>query len=88
MAEIGDLRVWHIYQMTGKEKRSVCIPVQSVAEAREIIDKRADAQVHDERIEWNAFGFEVYEADDGTGSPGWCEWYDEDGNDYDDSDVE
>lgn len=86
MDTIGDMKVWHIWEAGGR-RYEVPIPVQSVAEAQAVIDKRADAQVNDDGIDWNVFGLEVYEADDGTGNPGWCEWYNEDGNDIHEMEV-
>ena len=44
--------------------------------------------MNDESVEWNAFGLEIYEADDGTGNPGWCEWYNEDGDSIEDIEQE
>ena len=89
--KVGDLRVWHIWQYTGMTQQSLCIPIQStdepaqsITEALEIINTRADFQVNDENVEWNAFGLEVYDADDGTGKPGWCEWCNEDGDSIED----
>jgi len=94
-ANIGDLRVWHIWQFTGTPQQSLCIPIQSTdepaqstTEALAIINARADSQVNDESVEWNAFGLEIYEADDGTGNPGWCEWYNEDGDSIEDIEQE
>lgn len=82
MPEIGDLRVYHIWEQVGIEQHQTrYFPVKSVGEARRLIDARAELQVNDEYVNWNVFGLEVYDADDGTGNPGWCEWYDENGND-------
>ena len=78
--KIGDLRVYHIPQVPMKSFR---IPVDSVEEGRKIIVILADYDLfqYENNVKGdycNTSGLEVYEADNGDGVPGWCEWYNED----------
>ena len=83
---IGALRVWHIPQVPGK---SFHVDVTSPQEAKRVLKVLADYDFfqYENRIKpdyCNAAGLERYEADDGDGRPGWCEWYDEEtGDDID-----
>lgn len=51
--------------------------VNTVEEAKVMLNELANEDLRNPRIAWNAGGLEVLE--DGE----WCEWYDEDGNDID-----
>lgn len=82
---IGALRVWHIPQVPGKPFH---VPVATPQEAKKILDVLAKYDQfqfeHNIKPDYcNAAGLEVYEADTGEGAPGWCEWYDENGDDID-----
>lgn len=87
--KIGDLRVWHIPQVPGK---AFHVPVASPAEAKKVLAILAsyDLFQYRNRIKpdyCNAAGLQVYEADDGDGKPGWCDWYDEEGLDIDETEL-
>ena len=76
--KVGDLRVWHVPQIPMKPFH---VPVTAVDEARRVIAILAqyDLFQYHNKIKpdySNASGLEVYEADNGDGVPGWCEWCD------------
>lgn len=76
---IGALRVWHIPQIPGK---AFHVSVTSTQEAKKILDVLANYDLFQYKNKIkpdyaNAAGLEVYEADNGDGVPGWCEWYSE-----------
>lgn len=76
---IGELRVWHIPQVPGK---AFHVPVSTPEEAKKILAALANYDLFQlkNRIKpdyCNAGGLERYDADNGDGEPGWCEWYDE-----------
>ena len=65
------LRLWN--QINIGSGRIDYYDVDSVKEAKEIINTLADIQLKSENIESNAFGLEEFIDGD------WCEWYDEEG---------
>lgn len=76
--KIGDLRVWWIPQIPGKQ---FTVPVDTPAEAAKLIDVLAkyDLFQFENRIKpdyCNMGGLVVCE-DDGDGGTEWCDWYDE-----------
>lgn len=80
---IGALRVWHIPQVPGKPFHAY---VDTPQEAKRLLNvlARYDLFQYENRIKpdyCNASGLECYEADNGDGQPGWCEWYDEETGD-------
>ena len=77
-ANIGDLRVWHIWTNTSGCSYEARFPVKSVTEAQAVINTRANEQVNDDSVEWNTFGLEIYEYNGDDAIPEWCEWYNED----------
>jgi hypothetical protein len=78
---VGALRVWYIINVPGTPEH---IPVDTPEEAIKVINDEAERQLRNPDIHSNVFGLEVYEEDsDGDGNPGWCEWYNEDGEDID-----
>ena len=64
------LRVYWI-----RDGKTTYYRVEDVEEAKKIIERETQKDLHDLRITWNASGLEVYE--DGE----WCEYYNEDGLD-------
>jgi hypothetical protein len=77
--EIGALRVWHVPQVPGK---AFHVSVASPKEAKKILDTLANYDLFQlkHRIKpdyCNAGGLERYDAGNGDGEPGWCEWCDE-----------
>ncbi|MDM7940115.1 MAG: hypothetical protein QUS07_07225 [Methanothrix sp.] len=87
----GDLRVWWIPQVPGQP---YYVPVKSLREAHLVLSLLADYDFfqlyHRIKPDYsNAGGLEVFLIDsDGEGTPGWCEWENEDGHDIDDVDDE
>lgn len=80
MAAIGDLRVWWIPQVPMK---AFNVSVSSVAEGVKIMNTLADYDIFqfENNIKpdyCNAGGLQRFDADDGDGNPGWCDWYDDD----------
>ena len=80
---IGALRVWHIPQVPGKPFH---VYVDTPQEAQRVLNVLAqyDLFQFENKIKpdyCNASGLEQYEANDGEGEPGWCEWYDEETGD-------
>lgn len=73
----GDLRVWNMKYVPCKTPD--IYPVKDPAHAKRLIDALADSQLLDADITDNAFGLEQWDGIE------WCDWYDEDGNDIDDS---
>ncbi len=76
---IGALRVWHIPQVPGK---AFHVTVNTPEEAKKMLDALANYDLFQFKNKikpdyCNAGGLERYEADNGDGVPGWCEWYDE-----------
>ncbi len=85
MIPIGSLRVFWIPQvpMTAFEK-----DVKTIGEAKLLLETLAEYDTfqfeHNVKPDYcNAGGLLRYETDDGSGKPGWCDWYDEEGNDID-----
>jgi hypothetical protein len=81
--KIGALRVWHIPQVPGKPFH---VYVDTPQEAQRLLNvlARYDMFQYENRIKpdcCNAAGLERYDADNGDGEPGWCEWCDEDTGD-------
>jgi len=88
--KIGDLRVYWMPQL-GYD--AFFVDVASPDEAKKMLDVLAsyDQFQLDNRIKGdycNAGGLNVFEADNGDGVPGWCDWYSEDGDDIDAYEVE
>lgn len=88
----GDLQVWWIPQVPMKP---FVVPVQSVLEARLILDTLADYDKfqleNDIKPDYrNAGGLNVFDATDKEDGPGgsWVNWYDEDGEEIDDYDLD
>ena len=86
----GDLRVWWIPQVP---MNAFYVPVKTVHEAKLILNTLALYDIfqfenHIKPDYSNAGGLEVYDDIDGTGKLDWGEWYDEDGNDIDDTEQE
>lgn len=84
--KIGDLRVWHIPQVPGKPFH---VTVSSPDEAKKILSTlwNYDIFQFENKIKpdySNASGLEVYEEDAGDGVNGWCEWFNEEGDDISD----
>ena len=85
--KIGDLRVWHIPQIPGKQ---FFVPVKDIEQAKLVQDALADYDLFQlaNRIKpdyANASGLMIYE-DYGAG-PEWIEWYDDEGNGIDDYEL-
>lgn len=85
--KVGDLRVWWIPQIPGKPFH---VHVESVEEAVLILNTLAayDAFQLENNIKpdyCNVGGLEVYDSCGGNdgNSPGWCEWYNDEGDDID-----
>jgi len=87
--QIGALRWWHMFAPTDHQRYMHHHSVASPAEALRLIREQIpyDLEAKDDRgrelVYMSAHGLEVYEEDgseDGE-SPGWCEWYDDEGND-------
>ena len=83
----GDLRVWWIPQVPGKPFYQA---VTSLVEAKLLLNALAeyDTFQFENRIKpdyCNAGGLQVYEAELESldGQDGWCDWYDENGDDID-----
>ena len=81
---IGALRVWHIPQVLGKPFH---VYVDTLQEAQRVLNVLANYDLfqYKNKIKpdyCNAAGLERYEANDGGGNPGWCEWYDEETGDF------
>ena len=74
MSERQHMRVNHMYSQNG-ENHEKHIPVDSVEEAIEVIEKRADEQVNDESVAWNVLSCEVFDKD----TQEWEDYYSEDG---------
>lgn len=77
--KIGALRVWHIPQVPGKPFH---VYVDTPQEAQRLINVLAQYDLFQfqnlvRNDFFNASGLEQYEADNGDGQPGWCEWCDE-----------
>lgn len=70
---VPPLRVWHAFN-DGSHKMHHH-NVNTPEEAIKLIDKLGKEQLHDDSIDFNAFGLEEYV--DGV----WSEWYNEDGDD-------
>lgn len=83
---LGDLRVWWIPQIPCKAYH---VPVSGPEEAAKVMQILADYDLfqlkHHIKPDYaNAGGLEVYVADyDGTQTPGWNEWYDDEDRDID-----
>lgn len=82
--KVGDLRVWHIPQVPGKAYR---VNVASVDEGRKVLRLLAEYDLfqYEHRIKpdyASAQGLEVLEEGSEEDGGGWCEWSDEEGNDY------
>ena len=86
MREIGDLRVWHIPQVPGKPFTA---DVDSVEDGVKfmLLLSRYDLFQFENNIKpdyCNAGGLQVWDLDsDGEGTPGWVDWYDDEGRDID-----
>jgi len=81
--KIGALRVWHMPEVPGK---SFYVYVDTPQEAQRILAVLANYDLFQlkQKIKpdyCNAGGLEQYEADNGYGVPGWCEWCDEETGD-------
>ena len=81
----GDLRVSWFPQIPCE---AFTVPVASVAEGVKIMDTLAEYDLFQLRQGikpdyCNAGTLERYEADDGDGAPGWCDWYDEESGEDD-----
>lgn len=81
---IGDLRIWHVCQV-GRVK-AFHVPVSSVDNAKQLIVALWDYDKfqYDNNVKpdyANMSGLEIYEEDNGLGTPGWCEWCDEETGD-------
>ena len=73
----GDLQVWSRSNKEPRNKR-----VGSVKEAIEWIQRWSKKELHDNSIEYNAFGLEVFEeVSMSSDELGWCEYYDKHGRD-------
>jgi len=80
----GQLRVWHIPQVPGE---SFKVDVDSIKEARKVLDVLALYDIfqfsqHIKSDYSNAAGLEVYENGE------WTEWYDNEGEDIDHTEME
>ena len=64
--KVGDLRVWRIINMLNED---TIFPVESVKQARELINALAEYELKLERIECSVFGLEVWDGSE------WVEWY-------------
>jgi len=71
----GDLRVWWIRNIPGQPEYHLVSDPES---AHYTIEALAGNDLHDDEVESNAGGLEVYK--DGE----WEQWYDEEGRDIDD----
>jgi hypothetical protein len=79
----GQLRVWHIPQVPMEAFR---VYVKTIQEGKIVLDTLAfyDLFQFEHRIKpdyANAGGLQVYENGE------WCDWYDEEGNDIDDTEL-
>jgi hypothetical protein len=78
--QVGDLKVWWIPQIGMKTMFEV--PVSSVEEGAKIMTTLAEYDLFQfkNRVKpeySNVGGLMRYDADNGDGVPGWCDWYDE-----------
>ncbi len=91
--KVGDLRVWWIPQV-GAKIPTFRTPVKNLREAKLLLEVLANYDLYqlDNKIKpdfANVGGLEVYDNNvDGDGNTGWCSWYDENGNDEDDYDMD
>lgn len=81
--KIGALRAWHIPQVPGK---LFYVGVETLQEAQRVLNVLVNYDLFQfkNRIKpdyCSASGLEEYAANDGTGKPGWREWYDEETGD-------
>lgn len=79
------LRVWAKYQYKNVEIVNQFYPVDTVEEAKDIINRLANEQVNDNHIIWNMFGLECYETDLYNDSIGgeWMEYQNDKGYNID-----
>lgn len=80
----GSLRVWWIPQVPGKR---FFVYVDDLEQAKLVMNVLADYdqfqfQNHIKPDYTNAGGVEMWDDDDGSGEPGWCDWYSEDGDSF------
>jgi len=90
--EYGDLRVWWVPQVPGK---AFHVKVYNLEQAAMVLDLLADYDMFQYLVRVkpdyaNAGGLEVFEknsvpigADDRYWRDGWTDWYDDDGDDFD-----
>ena len=77
-AEEGDLRVWWIRNVPNHPEFTL---VDSPQEAATELERLAQADLKDPRVQSNAGGLEVFEVSkniSGLENGGWTEWYDDD----------
>ncbi len=80
MSENKKLRVWH--NINGVIQTT--IKVNSVEQAMKVINQLTEEDLNNPAVEFNAFGLEEYDEEFAKLEPesdGWCEYYDNDGND-------
>lgn len=66
------LRVWYIKNIPGQPTH---YHVDSLEEAKKVLQELIDRDSHDSSVTDNAMGLEEFDGEE------WLEWYDEDGND-------
>jgi len=74
--KLGTMRVWHIANPPSNPKY---FPVETIEQAKSILNTRITADLKDDTVTCNAFGLEIVE--DIDNGPEWCEYYDEGGFD-------
>ena len=80
MTKEGQLRVYHIQNGNMAHQ----IEIESPQQAISLINQWADEDLHNPRIEFNAFGLEEFSEDmlnEDAKSEGWSEWYNNEGQD-------
>lgn len=74
MNNIGDLKIYAV-----RNGKSDYYKVKSPLEAKRLIFDMSMVDLKNDDIDFNMFGLMVYDGDFECSKDGWCEWYNDDG---------